>query len=244
MELQNNVTGAPLHPIVSTPSAPTPYYSQNGITIYHGDCREVLPHLRNIGAVITDPPYFLPAVHHATRTGTSKSWGNLSILERYFGDTFADLSSVLSSTGCMYCFCDGQSYPLFFKGCYNLFKHVRVIVWDKETAINGYWWRKQHELILFATMQEAEKVPTGDGDVIRMRCVPIGERVHDAQKPVGLLKRLIAKTPEEASILDPFMGSGSTLIAARDEGRQAIGIEIEEAFCEAAVKRLSQGTLF
>lgn len=216
----------------------------DGITLYWGDCREVVPGLESVGAVVTDPPYFLPATHHATREGTSKSWGNLSILERYFADTFKELAQVIANDGCMFCFCDGQSYPLFFRGCYNLFKTVRVLVWDKENSINGYWWRKQHELILFAIKGGAEKVPTGDGDVLRMPCVPIRKRVHDAQKPVKLIKRLIMKTPDLAVILDPFAGSGTTLCAAKDLGRRAIGIEIEEKYCEIAANRLQQQVLF
>lgn len=220
-----------------------PYYDDGrGIVIYHGDCREILPQLPKVDLVLTDPPYFLPACHHSTREGTSKSWGNLSILEHFFSDTFKELQSILNPEGWMYCFCDGQSYPIFYKACYSIFKSIRPLVWDKLTSLNGYWWRHQHELILFACQHDTELETTGDGDVLRFRSVPMGDRLHDAQKPLELLTKLMSKGEPELT-LDPFMGSGTTLRAAKDLGRKAIGIEIEERYAEIAARRLEQEVL-
>ena len=67
---------------------------------------------------------------------------------------------------------------------------------------------------------------------------------HATQKPVALMKWCIEKYPDAQTILDPFMGSGTTLVAARDLGRKCIGIELEERYCEIAAKRLAQGLLF
>jgi site-specific DNA-methyltransferase (adenine-specific) len=69
------------------------------------------------------------------------------------------------------------------------------------------------------------------------------ERVHPTQKPVSLMRWCIEFFPHARTILDPFMGSGTTLRAAKDLGRKAIGIEIEERYCEIAAKRLSQMAL-
>jgi site-specific DNA-methyltransferase (adenine-specific) len=217
-----------------------PYYEHAGITIYHADCRELLPSLDKVDVVVTDPPYFVPAVHHATREGTSKSWGNLSILEHFFRDTFREFP--IKSSGCAYVFCNGQSYPIMYRAAYDVFKNLNVLVWDKGNSINGYWWRHQHELIMFCTLQETPLHPTGDGDVIEEPCVPIHDRVHDAEKPLPLIKRFVAKGNHEI-VLDPFMGSGTTLRAAKDLGRRAIGIEIEERYCEIAARRLDQEVL-
>jgi site-specific DNA-methyltransferase (adenine-specific) len=218
----------------------TPYYSEDGITIYHGDCREVMPGLK-CGALVSDPPYFLPAVHYSVRSGTSKSVGDLSILENYFCGVFKEFAAALSGDGTAYVFCDGQSYPIFHRASYSVFRKVRPLIWDKQVSINGYSWRHQHEIVLFGEMSEAPNVPTGDGDVLKCRAVPIGERLHLAQKPVELLKRLIAKST--GVVLDPFCGSGSTLLAAAQHGREAIGIEIEERYCEIAANRLSKHVL-
>jgi len=219
-----------------------PYYEDSAVTIYHGDCRDILPSLPKVDLVLTDPPYFLPAFHHATREGTSRSWGNLSILEHFFTDTFKECQLLLNDTGWLYCFCDGQSYPIFYRAAYSFFKNVRPIIWDKLNSINGYWWRHQHEIIMFATQDNTLHEPTGDGDVIRERAVPIVDRLHDAEKPISLLTKLIDKGNPQF-ILDPFMGSGTTLRAAKDLGRKAIGIEIEEKYCEIAARRMSQSVL-
>jgi len=217
-----------------------PYYQDKWVTIYHGDCREILPQLDvKVDLVLTDPPYFLPAYHHATRKGSSKSWGNLSILEHFFNDAFRDCQLLLNDMGWMYCFCDGQSYPIFYRAAYSYFKSIRPIIWDKVISINGYWWRHQHEIIMFATQENTLHEPTGDGDIMRARAVPIEERIHDAEKPLAIIEQLISKGNPQ-TILDPFLGSGTTCFCAKKLNRHSIGIEIEEKYCEIAARRCSQ----
>jgi DNA modification methylase len=104
--------------------------------------------------------------------------------------------------------------------------------------------RRKTYVAAFAAMADAPNVKTGDGDIIRERAVPIAERDHLAEKPEAVLTRLIGKTtPERGLVLDPFMGSGSTLRAARFLGRRAAGIDVEERYCGIAVERLGQGLL-
>ena len=223
-----------------------PYYEQDGITIYHGDALQVMTELpaRSVDVVTTDPPYFLPAAHYNVRSGTSRSLGDLSILEHFFRSVFAGVRRVLTDAGFAYVFCDGQSYPPFYVTAYPHFRKLRPIVWDKQTSINGYAWRHQHELILFCESEQSPHVKTGDGDVLRHRAVPINDRQHLAQKPVDLLSRLIAKVaPPGGIILDPFVGSGATLEAAKILGCRAIGVDTEERNCEIAATRLSQSVL-
>lgn len=226
-------------------NVPTPYYEQDGITIYHGDCREIMPHLPKVDLVLTDPPYFQPATHYVNARGQTaiRSLGDTSVLAYAFDLWAKGIDDLLVDEGTAYVFCDGQSYPLIYRAFFALGR-VRPIVWDKVTSFNGYTWRHQHELIAWIERPSAARVPTGDGDIIRERATPVAKREHPAQKPGKLVGKLLVKHKLADLILDPFMGSGTTLVAAKLEGRRAIGIEIEERYCEIAVNRLRQGVLF
>jgi DNA modification methylase len=223
------------------------YYEDDAVTIYHGDAIHVLAQMPVDAAdlVVTDPPYFQPAAHYVGPRAEAprKSIGDMSILEFVFKAWCDELARVLRPTGTIYFFCDGQSYPLAFTALYPHAKHVRPLIWDKVVSFNGYTWRHQHELIAWAEGHEAERVPTGDGDVFRERAVRVGDRLHPAQKPDGLVGKLIAKH-SPGVVLDPFAGSGTTLIAAKRLGRRAIGVEIEERYCEIAASRCAQDLLF
>ena len=225
-------------------SLPKPYYDEGGITIYHGDMAEVLPMIsESFDMVVTDPPYFQPATHYVPARGSEpiRTLGDTSVLEHAFRSWADLLDARLNKTGSAYVFCDGQSYPIVYRSFYRLGR-VRPLVWDKLTSFNGYTWRHQHELIAWVERPDAERVPTGDGDILQERAVPVEKRIHPAEKPIGLMSRLMAKHGE-GSVLDPFMGSGASMEAARQVGSRYVGIEIEERYCEIAATRLDQGVL-
>jgi DNA modification methylase len=225
-----------------TRSGLTPYYEDDAVTLYQGDAAEVLSHITGVDLVVTDPPYFQPAAHYVgprAEVAPKKSIGDMSILELAFKSWCSSMVSTLNGGATVYFFCDGQSYPLAFTALYPHAKHVRPLIWDKMTSYNGYTWRHQHELVAWAEMPDAPRIPTGDGDVLRHRAVSVEDRLHPAQKPIPLLNALVAKH-DAATVLDPFCGSGSSLLAASEQGRKAIGIEIEERYCEIAATRLSQ----
>jgi len=218
------------------------YYSDDYTAIACADCREILPTLPKVDLVLTDPPYFLPVQSYVgtRQNGYSKrTLADASILQGYF-DVLLPVIPIHPS-GTAYLFCDAKSYPIFWRSMFPLFKHVRVLVWDKLVSYNGYTWRHQHELIAWGEGEEAKRVPTGDGDVLSCRGVLQANRLHPAEKPVELLMVLMRK--HAGIILDPFMGSGTTLRAAKNLQHKAIGIEIEEKYCEIAVKRLQQEVL-
>lgn len=221
-------------------SLPSPYWqSPDGRhVIYCADCLTVLPHLTGVDAVVTDPPYFLPATHYNTRSRTFRSLSDLSILNHFFQVLFEGCNVALRNDGAMYCFCDGQSYPVFFATAYPFFRKLRPLIWDKVTSFNGYAWRHQHELILFCEREETDKIPTGDGDIISLRCVPIDDREHLAEKPIELIGKLLEKCGQ--TILDPFTGSGTTGVACVRTGRRFIGIEIEPKYCAIARDRMER----
>jgi site-specific DNA-methyltransferase (adenine-specific) len=216
-----------------------PAYQSEHATLYLGDCLSVLPGLADgsVNAVVTDPPYFLPATHYNVRSGSHRSLTDLGILEHYFASVFKATRRALSDEGFAYVFCDGQSYPVMYVTAYPHFKKLRPLVWDKQVSINGYGWRHQHELILWAESERSPTIPTGDGDVLKCRAVPIDDRKHLAQKPVELLRKLIEKVPAPV-VGDWFMGSGATGEACLKAGRRFVGIEKDPAYFAIAVKRI------
>jgi site-specific DNA-methyltransferase (adenine-specific) len=208
-----------------------------------GDCLEVMKTLPDgsVDAVVTDPPYFLPAQHYQTRKVFRKNFSDLGILEHFFRDFFDEMKRILRASGCFYVFCDGQSYPLFWYYAFQMSKSVRPLIWDKGTSINGYFWRHQHELILFGEMPESRPLPTGDGDILRARAVPVDTREHPAEKPAELLGKITSKCGD--LVLDPFMGSGTTGVACVQTGRSFIGIEIDAGYFAIAQKRIAEAQL-
>jgi DNA modification methylase len=222
----------------------TPYYDEDGITIYHGDALDVLPTLSGADLVVTDPPYFQPAKHYVPARGVAevRTLGDTSVLLYAYKAWAAALAAATEDLAPLYLFCDGQSYPITYQAFYSLGR-VRPLIWDKVTSYNGYTWRHQHELIAWIERPGSERIPTGDGDILRCRAVPVAKRDHPAQKPLELVQQLVNKHEPAALVLDPFCGGGTTLLAAQALGRRAIGVEIEERYCEIAARRLAQGVL-
>jgi site-specific DNA-methyltransferase (adenine-specific) len=213
--------------------------------VYNMDCMDGFKEFpdRSVDLIVTDPPYFLPVSHYQTRKQFSRNFADLGIVEHFFKDIFREFERIMKKNGAIYIFCDGQSYPLFYYHLYTFCKSIRPLIWDKKTSINGYSWRHQHEIIIFAEMPEAEPKPSGDGDILRFSAVKVESRQHPAEKPVELLKTLILKSSKEQDIvLDPFAGSGSTLLACKKLNRRFIGFEKGADYAEIAFKRLEQDT--
>lgn len=209
--------------------------------LINGDCIEEMKKIADgsVDLVLTDPPYFLPAKHYQTRKDFSRNFSDLGVLEGFFRQVFIEIQRVLKPTGSIYFFCDGQSYPLFYWYIYHFTKSVRPLIWDKKMSINGYSWRHQHEIIIFAEMPKAKPIPTGDGDIVRYSAVKVGLRQHPAEKPIDLIFALIEKSSNENdTILDPFMGSGTTGVACKNLNRNFIGIELDTGYFEIAKKRI------
>ena len=109
-------------------------------------------------------------------------------------------------------------------------------MWDKGRIGLGGKWRRQFELLLHGQTADLKWKTAGDADVLNFK--PQSDTEHPYEKPVELIAKLLSKSNGVA--LDPFAGSGTTLVAAKHLGRKAIGIEIEERYCEIAAKRLQQ----
>ena len=222
-----------------------PYYQDDYCTIYHGDCREVLPQLEPVDCVITDPPYGTEALGGGYgRRQLHSTDGRHG--RRIVGD--ADLSAVSD------CFSNlklnDDSWVFTFAAARRMFEVVAILeglsyeyfghlVWDKGTPGLGYTIRYAHEdILLFRRGDSPDKTKAL---ISPLRYPSEKGYLHPHSKPVSLLTALAGFTV--GTILDPFLGSGTTLRAAKDLGRKAIGIEIEEKYCEIAVERLRQEPL-
>ena len=210
-----------------------PYYEHAGITIYHGDCRDVLPHV-SADVLVTDPPYGMK-----WNTDTSRFGGGHreSVKRRVQGRS--DWGPVIS---------DDEPFDpspwLDFSG---------VVLWGSNhfsarlPVGTTLVWIKRLDGGFGSFLSDAEVAwrKGGHGVYCRRDTSLMGEtkaRAHPTQKPVGIMSWSIERAGG-GSVLDPFMGSGTTLRAAKDLGRNAIGIEIEERYCEIAAKRLAQEVL-
>lgn len=200
------------------------------IELRHGDCLDLLTDVEDgsIPLLVTDPPYFTPPAQFVSgRSHHKRSLSNLSLLDHFYNDFFRALMPKMRDDATMYIFCDSQSYPLYYAYLYEHVKSLRLLVWDRGTAQNGYTWRYQCQYILFAQMPDAPAIKTGDGDLLKHRSVPVSERVHPAQKPLDLLQRLVLKSSQPGDlVLDCFTGSGSTGHACIQTGRSFLGFEL------------------
>lgn len=208
-----------------------PYYGpHNGITIYHGDCREILPSLQGIGAIVSDPPYGMSWDGKVTRgkNGTGSAGPTRNYGTSIVGD-------------------DAPFEPSFLLG------YPEVLLWGFNhfpaalTRGTALVWLKRYDTGFGSFLSDAEIawLNKGHGVYCKRDISLQGEsstRLHPTQKPLGIMKWCLGFV-EATVIADPYMGSGTSLEAAKALGRAAIGIEIEEKYCEIAAKRLSQEVL-
>jgi DNA modification methylase len=222
-----------------------PYYDDGRVTIYHGDCREILPTLEpaSVDLLLTDPPY---------DRNYKSGWNTHKVMAG--DDGTLDIADAINAA-------------------LRLVKHVRhfyvfgsldisslttgatcELIWDKGRPGMGNLdipWGVGHERIAFGVWSRFASDRGKGAQIARRRRGTVlrhsttnrwGAKVHPTRKPPLLLRELIeASSTFGDVVLDPFMGSGSTLEAAALEGRRAIGVEIEERYCEIAARRIDQG---
>lgn len=206
----------------------TPYYSDDSCVIYHGDCREVQV-TAQIGALITDPSYGIgwsPRVNN-----TDSAWRDS---ER------ADLTGWLSDVPKV-CIWGGNYYTD------QLPPSEAWLVWMKRPAVGFDDDRRTYSVLEMAWTNYGGKprAMTHVWDGGKRQGAAINRTFcHPAQKPLEIMRWSILEAGAlDGCVLDPFMGSGTTLEAAKQLGLKAIGIELEEKYCEIAAKRLAQGAL-
>ena len=220
------------------------YYADDRTWIYHGDCREVLAELgadQDVSvtllayplALVFDPPYGI-----AYESGARRVEGNARSIAN--DDDLAVRDAVLEWWNCR--------GPALVFGSWRRPKPAGtkgVLVWDKGGALGmgdlSLPWKFDHEEVY--VLGGGFEGRRDCGSVLRHPPEQSMGRLHPHQKPVGLLSMLLDKLPGEALVIDPCMGVGSTLVAAKARGHRAIGIEADERYCEIAARRLAQEVL-
>ncbi len=237
-----------------------PYYEQDGIAIYHGDAFEVLHELSGIGAVITDPPYSSGGAFRGDRT--------VSTVTKYVrSDTAAYRPEFAGDTR------DQRSFTVWCAMWLNAARQASIsgavlasfIDWRQLPTLTdavqagGWLWRglatwhkpgirmqrgrfsASAEYVVYGTNGETVDHDGCPQNVFA--CQPESDKEHIAQKPETVLHWVMGTVPPGYTVLDPFMGSGTTLVVAKARGHRAIGIDVDERYCEIAARRLSQGVL-
>lgn len=240
---------------------PAPYYADDAVTLYHGDCLDILPMLSGIGAVVTDPPYSSGGAFRGDRTA--------SVVAKYVnGDTLAyrpdfagdsrDQRSFMawatlwlngarqaSFPGAVLCsFIDWRQLP-------TLTDAVQAGGWTWRNLAT--WWKpgirmmrgqfsSSAEYVVYATNGPASTDHDGAQQNV-LQCGVVRDKQHIAEKPEAVMRWILSVTEPGCVVLDPFMGSGATARAAMETGRRFVGIEVDERYCEITAKRLAQGVL-
>lgn len=199
-----------------------PYYQDSAVTIYHGDCREIVPAIGNFDLLLTDPPYGINAdkkkAHSSIRDNDNwenKNWDNFRPAKEVF-------SLIKNST----------KNQIIWGGNYFadlLPASAAWLSWRKPEAESGF------------SLADIELAWTSGKFSAREKSFPRRDgNQHPTQKPIGLMIWCLQFFPEAKTILDPFAGSGTTGRAAKDLRRKATLIEMEEKYCEIAAKRMEQ----
>ena len=247
---------------------PKPYYQDGYVTIYHGDSREIVPLLsdESFDLVLTDPPY-----GHNNNNGDLISRREAALgkgdydpgrdnrpianddkeANKIFKDLLKEFYRLLKPGCCCCCCCAGGGPdPQFARWSIwmdEVFQFKQMLIWDKGGLGMGWHYRRSYETILVGEKPGAACNWHGGhsaSNVLRHNKIIPQKNDHPTPKPVSLMEELIGNhTATGEIILDPFMGAGTTLRAAKNFNRKAIGIEIEEKYCEMAAKRMGQEVL-
>lgn len=206
-----------------------PYFTDGAVTIYHGDCAVIAPQLGTFDLLCTDPPYGIG------RDGQVRSRGKHGGRKAY---EFGGWDSTRPAAHVLQMLLDKAPVHIVWGG--NYFSDVlpvgsRWLVWDKGQRISQSdgelaWTSLDGEALRIATFNRVE--------------IALDGAQHVTQKPLKLMTWCLSLAPGIKTVLDPFMGSGTTLRACKDLGISCVGIEREERYCEIAARRMSQQTLF
>lgn len=226
--------------------------------VVHGDCLEVMKLIpsQSIDLIIADPPYgmsyksgkwhghYVRGKHRVIPKNISPILGDNDIV-----DFFEESHRILKEKGAIYVFGSWRTSEKWRPLIEKHFVLRNKLIWVKNNHTMGSWkhqYRNKYEEIFYADLGAHElRGPKGHADVLMFNRVRDSKRLHPAEKPVNLLEYLIKESSDpEAIVFDPFAGSGSTLVAAKNTNRRYLGIEIDKSYVDIANRRLNhEGTL-
>lgn len=212
-------------------------------TLYLGDCLEIMPLLGRVDAVVTDPPYSSGGFNEAGKAGGSI--GTTQKGRRIQGDTLSTRGYEalvrrtlrMADAQAAYVFTDWRMWSTTTEAVELAGYRLRgMLVWNKMWPAMGARWKMQHKLICWGARVTSEMGP-GHGNVLSFP--RSGNESHPTEKPFALMEHLVGNVEGE-TILDPFMGSGTTLVACQKLGRHGIGIELDPDYFAIACKRVDE----
>ena len=215
----------------------TPYYSDDFVTIWHGDCLDLRDEWDMGDVLVTDPPY-----------GIAYKSNMAGVLPRsIYGDNDSSLrDEALRRWASAWPL---SNRPALVFGSWKVQRPLdtrALLVWDTKGALGmgdlSLPWKPSHQEIYVLGEGFTGRRTSDVLCFAPVQSMASNGRLHPHEKPVALIHELIGKCPP-GCVVDPFMGSGSTLVAAKAQRRKAIGIEIEERYCEIAARRLAQEVL-
>lgn len=212
--------------------------------IKQGDCLSLLSELNNesIDLVVTDPPYCIGA----TSNGQKGTWQDNNLIAPFLKLYFEEIARVLKPGAAFYINTDWRTYPLFYPIIIDVMMVKNCIVWDHGWIKAGNHYRHRHELIIYGTNGDAKRqFPASEPDVWNNKPVNFTKpRHHPAEKPIELVERMIRNSSQPGdTVLDTFVGSGTTALACRSLGRNFVGFEINPANITIAAERLRSQTM-
>lgn len=197
----------------------------------------------SIDLIITDPPY---NINLKPQRGKTKSILNDNLSEKDFSfflnNIFIEIHRVLKKDAFVFVFVGWSTIPIFRNVLDNKFNLKSMPIWVKNNFGIGYYTRPQYEPILFYIKGKKKKLKKPVSDVFKFK--KVHRPIHSCEKPVALIEHILKHFSENNDVvLDPFMGSGTTAVACKKNGRNYIGFELEQKYVDIANKRLEQNFL-
>lgn len=206
-------------------------------TLYCGDCLDILPDVADFDFVITDPPYMLnckSSVH-----GKLNPWADLCNGAIFISQWLSLCLEKIQGPGAIWSFLNWRSVPAFMRAGYMTGVSIEsLLVWDKEWISTGRQLRPRYEMVALYPVGGYQIANRNASDIHVEKWSAVKPHGHPAEKPEALISWLLSLSGNNENVCDPFMGSGTTGVAAVKAGREFVGIEMDEHWYDIACRRI------